>query len=362
MQSVLPHWTVTEFLEQVELFLNGEFDVDEKGKTVSFLFNSQTVSNMGTVMLTDVVEEHQVEIADEEQKSNDNYIEQKNLAYAECNHQLWKYYSCDWAIPQLPKVTWSNVGAMLSGIQSYLNCIGPYNHRYYNSLHICRAESCYYVLKCYRTQKVGNLINHYMRLQQVNMFGRKIVNRSEEAQEDEISIVPVCIDHTDMTRGDVIFMECGTLGSDVEDEEDADENQTQAVNTISAGEKEKKEEFFDKIYVGFWDGNLNRTWPLMPIPIIDPYMMDQNNQLIQGAYSMRLTGVQKPITRSDNYKIDQSKKFTFKFLVKNGPIPNVRSIFLIHGKKYMAEKITATFSAETGMSQLLKMVCYRIRS
>ena len=75
---------------------------------------------------------------------------------------------------------------------------------------------------------------------------------------------------------------------------------------------------------------------------------------------MRLTGSEKPETRTDNYKIDQSKKFTFKFLVKDGPVPNVRSVFLIHGKKYMAEKITATFSAETGMSQLLKMVCYRI--
>ena len=34
-------------------------------------------------------------------------------------------------------------------------------------------------------------------------------------------------------------------------------------------------------------------------------------------------------------------------------------LYDIHGKKYLAEKITATFS-ETGMSQLLKMVAYRI--
>ena len=163
-----------------------------------------------------------------------------------------------------------------------------------------------------------------------------------------------------MIRGDVIFMECGTLGSDVKDEEDADENQTQAVNTISAGEKEKKEEFFDKIYVGFWDGNLSRLWPLMPHPIIDTVTVNQNNELKHTHFSMRLTGSEKPETRTDNYKIDQSKKFTFKFLVKDGPVPNVRSIFYIHGKKYMAEKITATFSAETGMSQLLKMVCYRV--
>ena len=98
----------------------------------------------------------------------------------------------------------------------------------------------------------------------------------------------------------------------------------------------------------------------MPIPIIDPYMMDQFNLLIQAHYSMRLTGAEKPETRTNNYHIDQSVKFTFKFLVKDGAIPDVRSIFYIHGKKYMAEKITATFSAETGMSQLLKMVCYRV--
>lgn len=360
MQSVLPHWTVTEFLEQVELFLNGEFNVDEKGKSVYFTFNSDLFLGMRTVTISDVIDEHQVEIAEEEQSSSDNYIEQKNLAYAECSHQLWKYYSCDWVIPQLPKYTWVNYNAMRTALDSYLDCAGPYNHAYYNALHICRREGTYFVLKCHRTQKISGVIHHYMRIQPVNEFGKKIVNRSEDAQEDEIRIVPVCIDHTDMIRGDVIFMECGTLGDDTEDAEDRDENQTQAVNTISAGEKEKKEEFFDKLYVGFWDGDLRRTWPLMPIPIIDSVMVDQDSNMIQSHYSMRLSGSERPEERDDYYKINQSIKFTFKFLIKDGEIPNVRSIFLIHGKKYMAEKITATFSAETGMSQLLKMVCYRI--
>ena len=360
MQSVLPHWTVTEFLEQVELFLNGEFNIDERGKMVSFSMNCDTFSDMKTVVISDIVDEHQVEISDDEQSSSDNYIEQKNLAYAECSHQLWKYYSCDWVISQLPKVSWANYATMKSALEQYLDCAGAYNHRYYNSLHICRQEGTYFVLKCYRTQTISKVIHHYMRIQPVNAFGKKIVNRSEDAQEEELRIVPVCIDHTDMTRGDVIFMECGTLGDDTEDAEDKDENQTQAVNTISAGEKEKKEEFFDKIYVGFWDGNLRRTWPLMPHPIIDTVTVNQNNELIHTHFTMRLTGSEKPETRTDNFRIDQSIKFTFKFLVRDGAIPDVRSIFYIHGKKYLAEKITATFAAETGMSQLLKMVCYRI--
>lgn len=98
----------------------------------------------------------------------------------------------------------------------------------------------------------------------------------------------------------------------------------------------------------------------MPLPIIDPYMINQDNELILTPYSMRLTGAKKPETRTENFSIDQSVKFTFKFIVKDGRVPDVRSIFLIHGKKYIAEKITATFNAESGMSQLMKMVCYRI--
>ena len=57
--------------------------------------------------------------------------------------------------------------------------------------------------------------------------------------------------------------------------------------------------------------------------------------------------------------IDQSKKFTFKFLAKDGKLPDVQSIFIIHGKRYLAEKLTATFT-ENGMSQLVKMTAYRI--
>ena len=40
-------------------------------------------------------------------------------------------------------------------------------------------------------------------------------------------------------------------------------------------------------------------------------------------------------------------------------IPDVRSVFLIRGKRYICEKITATFT-ENGMSQLLKGVFYPI--
>ena len=172
-------------------------------------------------------------------------------------------------------------------------------------------------------------------------------------------IVPACIDHADRTRGDMVFVECGTLGDDETDAEDKDENQTQVVNALALGETNQKEEFFDKIHVAFWDGNKDKYHPLMPHPYIDKHEFTQDNTYYNNNYSMRLEGSIIPFSRRTKYQVEQRRKFTFSFL--SDSIPDVRSIFLIHGKKYLAEKITATFSAETGMSQLLKMVCYRMK-
>lgn len=50
-------------------------------------------------------------------------------------------------------------------------------------------------------------------------------------------------------------------------------------------------------------------------------------------------------------KVNPKEKMKISFL--STTVPDVRSIFFIKGKKYLCEKITATFS-EDGMSQLLK--------
>lgn len=73
-------------------------------------------------------------------------------------------------------------------------------------------------------------------------------------------------------------------------------------------------------------------------------------------FNMRLNNRQLNSRRIVRH-IDTGKKTNFKFLADS--IPNVRSVFIIHGKKYVCEKITATFT-EQGMSQLLKGVFYPI--
>ena len=356
MNQILPHWTVSEFLEQVELFLNGTFELEPKTQMMTFVFNNGAIGNMEVVTIDKVIDSHTVDIAKEEDVK-DSYVEQKNLAYQDCDHQMWKFYSCPWATSRIPLHSYTNIASMKSQLNSLLDCAGPYNAWQYRYIHYCREEDTCFVLKCVGTSTINGVIHHYMRIQPINMFAPRVMNSDDNAEVAELGIVPACIDHTDDAHGDMLFVECGTLGDDEEDAEDRDENQTQPVNTLIAGEKEKKNEYFDKIYVAFWDGTYLKYHPKMPHPYVDKHEIKPDNTYTYNQYSMRLTTTERPSIRRTNYWVNQRRKYTFSFL--SDTVPEVRSIFLIHGKKYLAEKITATLSAETGVSQVMKIVCYR---
>ena len=352
MNFALPHWTVTEFMEQLELFMCGQFDIDETAKHISFSFNKDILRRQQTIELEKVTDTHTIEVTDKKESDN-TYMEQRNLAYQDCDHQMWKFYCCPWALKQMRVVTWNTMAEMLNGLNGFLWNEGDYTHRYYKSLHYCKESETYFVLNCYNIYESHSGVSHNLHIQPVNMFSPLLFDEREDADKTELGIVPVCIDQTDSTNGDMVFLECGTYGDDTEE----DANQTQAVNTLKAGEKEKKEEYIDRLYVGFWNGAWLNWYPQMPHPIIDPVEI-RNGSWRTYNYSMRLTGKYANEKRTSTNHINQSRKYTFQFLADS--IPDERSIFLIHGKKYLAEKITATFSAESGMSQLLKMDAYRL--
>ena len=116
-----------------------------------------------------------------------------------------------------------------------------------------------------------------------------------------LNIVPAWIDYTDESLGPCLFLECGEMGSAVSWTEETDETgihlqwlgsrwwtfgrrwyngsyrlgsgggsdetdynsgalaQTKAGKAIAKGEQEKSDAYFDKIYVGFWDGGTDSS-------------------------------------------------------------------------------------------------------
>ena len=137
--------------------------------------------------------------------------------------------------------------------------------------------------------------------------------------------------------------------------------QTQAGKAIAKGEKEKTDSYFDKIYVGFYDG-MDRRPGKMPKPMVDTIEITDEFGVIRSPYSLRINKTEEVDANGQStkyvYLIDSKKKFNFSFL--SDEIPDPRAIYFIDGGKYVCEKLTATFHESTGKSQLIKGVFYKV--
>ena len=367
--NALPHWTVEEYFEKLELFLGGEFDFDHRGRRITFAFTQATLADKRPGCLEDVGEEHSTEVKVDEEKCE--YLESKNLVYKDCDHEMWKFYSCDWFIKgcQNRFVRYNSMTELLNANRWVATWSGSHQ-RNSNRDKILYAADCdaYFIVWPISRKAVtfdfnlGRLIFEYKcRLQPVNLFGGRIVNDDEDADQVEIEFVPAWIDDTDNKYGRVLFLSFSAYDEDTsstgEDESKYPFAKTISLSSLEAGEKEKKAEYYDRIYVGWFDGSNHFVGSHLPYPNVeDIAIADDWSNFAYVHFSLRIND--RKIKRGQiMHKIEPKMKTTFKFLADN--IPDVRSVFLIRGKRYICEKITATFT-ENGMSQLLKGVFYPI--
>ena len=424
----LPHWSLMEFFEQLELLMGGEFSINHKAKTIDFQFSHVRAYNTDAVHISDVVNKYTVEVT---QEDNSDYIGMTNKAYAENDNRMWAYKSCEWYVREhrndaivyntLPELlTWAE-SQKESGHQRYgtSDGYGDYYTRGYASnsdahkLFYAKDVDCYFIMWCYKAELIHTVhiytsdtdyhfYKYTNRLMPVNQFGRKVIDKN--ADDVEINIVPAWIDYTDEELGQRLFLECGqmdSVGSWQEDSngngetigggmtpsggfghndsssggrigegsldyDDTDYNsgalaQTKSGKAIAKGEKEKEDAYFDKMYVGFWDG-VNRDSGKLPHPYIDTIEIKDDFTFFNTPYTLRINTMRETdsqgIPLKYSYDIDAKKKYTFSFL--SDEIPDPHALFYIEGQKYVCEKITATFHEDTGKSQLLKGVFYRV--
>ena len=368
--NAMPHWTVEEYFEKLELFLGGEFDFDHRAKRISFAFTHSILADKKPVCLEDVIEEHATEVKVDEDRCD--YMEAKNLVYKDCDHEMWKFYSCDWFIKgwQNRVVRYNSMRELLEANKGYATWDGQH-HRDNRIDKLLYAADCdaYFVIRTISRQQVVEFRNggvrvyykYKCRLQPVNLFGGRIVSDDEEADQTEIEFVPAWIDDTEDKYGRLLFLSFSGYDEDNDTTSEEDDKhpfmQTWSASSLAAGEKEKKSEYYDRIFVGWYDGSNHFIGNRLPYPNVeDIAIADDWSNFAYVHFSMRIND--RKIRRGRVFHtIDPKKKTTFKFLADN--IPDVRSVFLIRGKRYVCEKITATFT-ENGMSQLLKGVFYPI--
>lgn len=402
--SALPHWSLTDFFEQVGRLMFGEFDIDHKKKHIAFQFHYKLQEQSGEVKLDNVIDSYTAEVSQEEKSQ---YIGRCNLKFAENGSPLWPYLSCEWYMRSARKNAkrFDTMKQLLSYASQY-KVGGRYSYtsydgstRYYlgrgyprdspaHGLFYAKDVDTYFIMYCYNTVLAQNVGKHkfyyyYNRLQPVNIFGDRIID--EDLDTLECKITPAWIDDTDDEHGPCIFNDCGdTSGLNVvwneeagrfeyedgyyawklgdEDEIDYDSGalvQSLTGRMIAKG-KGSVEEHFTNLNVAFWEGRIDEEGK-QPCPMIDRIRVTDDFKLIGSHCDMRLNNRQEDYPGDSNpydkYKIDGKTKYTFSFLSKT--IPDPKAVFYIRGKKFLCEKITATFR-EDGMSQKMKGVFYKI--
>lgn len=365
----LPHWTVAEYFEKLELLLGGEFTINHRGKTIDFAFTEATLLAIRPVRLDNIIDEHTVEVTVEEDKCE--YREAKNLVYKECDHEMWKFYSCDWFIKawKAGAVRYKSMRELLEANRWLASWNGS-TQRGSNRDKLLYAEDvdAYFIVRSLSKTLVekrgGFMPNRYeykMELRPVNLFGGRIVSDDEDADEIEIEFVPAWVDETEDKYGRCLFLSfsgydendsTGTSWSrdPYQRKEEIDNTlyQPHAFQSLAAGERNKKAEYYDRIYIGWWDGAQSPNGKL-PHPYVEDIEIAEDWSNFNNIhFSLRINHTTLNRRRTA-HAINSRQKSTFKFL--SDTIPNPRAVFFIRGKKYLCEKLTATFT-EHGMSQL----------
>lgn len=385
--TALPHWTVSEFFEKLELLLKCEFDFDHRTKSVKFTFSKNAIGNIAPVHLSDVVDKYTAEIAQDDSRCD--YIGAKRLIYKDCGHMMSNFYACDWLVVGANYREYANLQALIDANkrqdlerdthfghtkaalwgEKNITTHG-YSCRIYGLMY-AKAEKTYFTMRSVGTEFLYKDTfdkEHYTQiyvLQPVNVFGSGVVD-SDDADTEEIEFCPVCISDTyvspEADMGYMMYLSFDSMeessSSDIADWRDESiTRQISFVNAIMTGQKDSRgSAYYDVVYVAFWDGAKPKEGA-QPYPFLDPVTVRQDWVEVKPHIpDIRIYG------SGNSYEeqipmIDKRKKFKFSWITTE--IPNPRAIFYIRGKRYLCEKITATFT-ENGMSQLLKGEFYPI--
>ena len=401
---VLPHWTVTEFIEELEKLMNCQFEIDPISKTIKMSFPS-TASACSNIVELKVINEITSTVTEEDESE---FEESMGKAYASVDSE--KYTAMTTTLPRdvlkadevLGPGRHFSAGIMVDDHLDTLNqmlsedvfdtaptqyilrintkaAYKPYKQDHF---YVQKGTSCIYDyadddprgsgVSVDSTQFYAERISEFAPIEPVNQGGKSI----------ELKIVPAIID--EIGYDFAIFLDPGELEDEDEIYDNYDGKTSKADIFIRKYEKEVQKEVFDKIFVAFWNANLfaefkeERTlirerkvaWQMnienvykrcIPHPVVSSYEPVWAESCKKPTYFENGSSYSLALQTRNfvNKKIDGRTKYTFKFIADD--IPEVGSTFLISGQQFLCKKITATFT-EKGMSQLLKGEFYRIIS
>ena len=230
----LPHWSLTEFFEELEKLTGGEFSINHKAKTITFEFSHKLAYKTKDVHIEKVVSKYTVDVS-REYKSD--YLGSVNRSYVENDNRMWAYLSCQWYIEEHKKSAkvYDTLNELLDyamtkkecGVETHATGRGGTSTSYSrgypggsdaHGLFYAKDVDTYFIFWCYKSELVHSIhlsgsntdykyYKYTNRLIPVNQFGKLLVDK--KADTVEMNIVPAWLDYTDEEMGICLFLECG---------------------------------------------------------------------------------------------------------------------------------------------------------
>ena len=408
---ILPRWSVTEFLEELEKLMNCQFEIDSMAKKIKMSFPSAGSVSSNFVEIK-VINEVTATKTDEDESE---YEENMGKSYADVDNEIYRAM-----VSTIPRDVWEDEerhgpGRYFSNFPvddrwNTVQDIADFACRTYPTETIMRVNTkgCYkpyqkdeyYVPKgkfCIHDFDNGDPLNPERNIDSTQFYAQKVGEfapikpKVSGGKSIELKIVPAIIDEIDYDFA--VFLDPGEMKSEDDIYEDYDGSTTKGDIYLRKYEKADPVEIYDKIFVAFWNAAIfdefiqERTldterwqehatasaswWEFVyetttkrqiPHPIISNYEPVWEDSVLHPTYfefstDKKLYSLALEASNVVNKKIEGRVKYTFKFIADN--IPDVGSTFIISGQQFLCKKITATFS-EKGMSQLLKGEFYRV--
>lgn len=277
--TILPHWSVKEYFQQLEYLLKGEFDWDHKDKKIVFRFKADILAGVEDVNIDNVVDEFSAEVTREDESE---YIGSYDVKMNNPGHNKANYMDCEWYVKLMRNKVFSRNGRGGGGVvrpnvsggsgggggvsrstaygketyygvqefdtydelrrhvmkwqymPGWVRTIGTHGMVYntYTSieewkniagggLFYAKDIDTHFVLYNYKTAKNAqnqDVYDRWYKLMPVNQFGVREV-KEDNSNSIELGFVPAWLDNVDDEnyRGDVIFLECGDKQEGVED-------------------------------------------------------------------------------------------------------------------------------------------------
>lgn len=347
----LPHWPLPEYFAQLERFLVCEFDIDYKRMSISMKYSKDIDSLKKIVAINDVVDDFSSDISYKDTLCK--YRSTSRIHFADRGDSQWKFDSCSWFIELMMQEpsrvmsfnTADDYDAWYDENRSHFGGTtkdaqrGPIRGKLF---HVKSPERFFiWHVVPYDSRYVSHgqpVAECRWRNITLNRFSDYVFD-SDSEDSIELKIVPARIDYLSYTRGSAVFLS----PSGYNESEDFDENEIRQPYGFCIlkkdNEGDKAPEYYDKLLVAIWSGCFSGQGD--PCPVVDE----------------RLSIIQRYKSYQNGILIRPKEKLKISFL--SDRIPDVRAVFHIRGKRYLCEKITATFN-DDGMSQLMKGEFYPI--